>query len=144
MRLRKPKEFTIDRSKWVQGKNRNILGCSALLNDLGNMCCLGFYSEACGVPREELKDRPAPASITTRNNHIKIPYMTKKGIKIHKSKRFIFNDTAFAEGLMQLNDNSIQEVEYIRKRDKEKVLKETFSLIDVRVKFVGQYPKGVV
>ena len=31
--------LTIDRSKWARGKNN---GLSALLNDDGNMCCLGF------------------------------------------------------------------------------------------------------
>ena len=147
MRLRKPKEFTINRSKWVQGGGRDnisILGFSELLNKKGNMCCLGFYSEACGVPRKELKGRHSPANVTTRNNNIQIPYMAKKGIKLHKSKMFCFNDTSFAEELMRLNDNSTATVENIRKRDKEKVLKEKFSLIGVKVKFVGQYLKGVI
>lgn len=65
MKLKKPKEFTIDRSKWVQGghKFKSILGASKLLNNHGNMCCLGFYSKACGVPDKELENPVVACSI---------------------------------------------------------------------------------
>ena len=57
MRIRKtaPKEFTIDRSKWVHGDNTKILGSSLLLNEEENMCCLGFYSRACGFTKAAIE-----------------------------------------------------------------------------------------
>jgi len=38
-------ELVIDRARW---------GTSALLNKNGTMCCLGFFSKACGVPDEQM------------------------------------------------------------------------------------------
>ena len=133
MHLRKPKSFTIDRSKWVQGKyqaNGVLLGFSELLNEKDNMCCLGFYSEACGVPRSELQGCFSPKELEDCH----VPYM-------------VLNDcsSSFASDLMQLNDNSdCSKYKYVHKRDKEKLLKEKFKLIDVKVKFVGRYPRGVL
>ena len=136
LRLSKPKEFIIDRSKWVQGGDDNFakLGDSCLLNSEGNMCCLGFYSEACGVPRKLLADETEPNELKCR-----VPHMSL-GEK----------STRFATDLMRLNDNvktySLGHETYpgVRRKDKEKLLKEKFALIDVEVKFVGRYPKGVV
>ena len=58
-----PIEVTIDRSKWRCGgdseKTAHGPGDTALLGDKGFMCCLGFASKACGVPkkRHELEKR---------------------------------------------------------------------------------------
>lgn len=50
-------KFQIDRSKWLNGElvNRHIEALkkapnSMLLDKEGRMCCLGFYSLACGIP----------------------------------------------------------------------------------------------
>ena len=133
MKLKKPKEFTIDRSKWVQGgyeNNGELLGFSELLNDEGNMCCLGFYSKACGVHEDGLLGQYTPAELQDQQ----VPYMTVNGCS-----------SPFASDLMKLNDNSNNyRYNEVHKRDKEKLIKEKFKLIDVKVKFVGQYPKGVV
>jgi hypothetical protein len=43
--------FTIDRSKWFRGGKPED---SRLLRDDGKQCCVGFYLEACGVPRKHL------------------------------------------------------------------------------------------
>ena len=143
MRLRKPKEFTIDRGKWAQGGdiNDDILGDSELLNAKGNMCCLGFYSEACGVPRENLNTPTPDVLAKDTDGECRVPFMTKR----HGKHRDFFDNTDFADDLMNLNDNyPHHEYGDVRKRDKERVMKERFSLIDVKVKFVGQYPKGVI
>ena len=50
------KQLIIDESKWVHGGNNNILnlGASKLLNDKGNMCCLGFYAKSCKFSDQEI------------------------------------------------------------------------------------------
>ena len=40
------KELVIDRKKWVRGGSGGKYGDSELLNDLGRMCCLGFYCKS--------------------------------------------------------------------------------------------------
>lgn len=60
------KEFTIYKDKWVRGDRHHngvYLGSSLLLNDKGNMCCLGFLGQACGVVDEAMRERCAPTYI---------------------------------------------------------------------------------
>ncbi len=73
MKLKKPEVFTIDRSKWVHGGGKNTLklGSTSLLNERDRMCCLGFYSEACGVPRDNLMRLATPSSLTAA----RVPYI---------------------------------------------------------------------
>lgn len=53
---KKVKTFTVDAKNWIRGeKFNNDLDGSCLLNSHGKMCCLGFFGEACGVDRENLK-----------------------------------------------------------------------------------------
>lgn len=48
-------KFTIDRSKWIRGKDR---GMSYLLRPAdGKRCCVGFYLQACGLTDEQLSNR---------------------------------------------------------------------------------------
>lgn len=52
--------FTIDRSKWAR---RGLNGMSAMLNNQGAMCCLGFYAKACGATDEELLGKSNPDQV---------------------------------------------------------------------------------
>ena len=134
MRLRKPKKLTIDRSKWVQGGRefRSILGAPKLLNSHGNMCCLGFYSKACGVPDEELENQSLPAQLDVR-----VPYLTAyKGGQIY--------DSDLAQKLAGINDHDSDEGwADLTLKKKEKLIRENFKKIDVKVRFTGTYPEGV-
>lgn len=46
--------LTIDRKRWARGGKK---GEAALLNDEGNMCCLGFACKKLGVSEEQLAQR---------------------------------------------------------------------------------------
>jgi hypothetical protein len=53
-------KFTIDRDIWIRG----VTPESALLHSpTGKMCCVGIYLQACGVPRDRLKDKPTASWI---------------------------------------------------------------------------------
>jgi hypothetical protein len=45
-------KFTVVESKWLRGGKGGPL--SMLLNNRGDQCCMGFFAEACGVPRSAL------------------------------------------------------------------------------------------
>ena len=49
-------DLTIVRSIWLRGGN----GDSMLLNNAGSMCCLGFYSLACGHSKEDIQNVTEP------------------------------------------------------------------------------------
>ncbi len=138
MKLKKPEVFTINRSKWVHGGERikDILGTSELLNDCGNMCCLGFYAKACGVPEDKLSGIATPEQV--RAGTTRVPYMTTN----FENKYRVNSD--LASGLMSINDHEEgSDNENISLKDKEKLVRDKFKEIDVRVRFTGKYPEGV-
>lgn len=132
MRLRKPKEFTIDRGKWVHGgfENKKKLGSTNLLNDQERMCCLGFYSEACGVPRDDLRNLATPSGLVG----VRVPYMTSKH---HLG---VITNSKLATDLIQINDDLNSPTS---PKEKEKLVRASFKEIDVKVRFTGTYPEGV-
>lgn len=70
MILKQVKRVKIKKSRWLRGSPRTrrrlsafgSLLSSALLDDKGYMCCLGFWGEQCGVPREVLLCRGFPGA----------------------------------------------------------------------------------
>jgi hypothetical protein len=60
--------LTIQRSKWRRGGQKEKLceafGYTRLLNDQGNMCCLGFDALANGFTPEEILNKTDPESFT--------------------------------------------------------------------------------
>lgn len=61
----KLKTLVIDCNKWVRGSSPFELGRIRLLNDKGNMCCLGFDCEQNrGCKREDILDVYAPWTIS--------------------------------------------------------------------------------
>lgn len=63
-------KFVLDVKKWISGvptqKGPPIstgVGNTALLNNLGYMCCLGQFASQCGVPEKRLLDNSFPAEI---------------------------------------------------------------------------------
>ncbi len=71
------KVLIIDRSKWRRGGDvYNIThGSTALLNDHGLMCCLGFDALACGVSVRELAHIGDPAELTMMVYELPPDYM---------------------------------------------------------------------
>lgn len=59
------KQFTVYEDEWVNGGNkggakfcaRDYKGESALLNDKGNRCCVGFLAQASGLEDSAIADR---------------------------------------------------------------------------------------
>ena len=115
-------EFTIEEDRWayVDCKNQYPNGDSMLLNSGGAMCCLGFYSRACGISPIHLFEKISPYSIRKRL----IPEMDWL-IK--------YSDNSLeCTDLMYENDNESQCSFSLRKRHIQKIFKQQ----GIKVKFV--------
>ena len=122
-------EVIIDRSKWNRGipkvKYRQHFGGSALLNEQGNMCCLGFVCKALGLSDEQIANREYPQSTS-----LKIPQLTEFNNVSYPQ------DTTLSCTAAVINDSPI-----IPPKEKEKRLKSLFIENDIKLTFVGRTPK---
>lgn len=129
------KTVTIDRSKWVRNisedvvvKNGNecgsktaaVLGDTNLLNDDGNMCCLGFICNQAGVPKTLLNNQGFPYSV----EHKRVPkYLVENG-----------SNTNLTYQAIQINDT------FMDGKTRERKLKALFK-DHVKLEFVGKTPR---
>jgi len=152
--IKDKKSFTIDRTKWVRG---DIGGTSLLLNDRGNMCCLGHYSKACGIAENDLRGNCGPSDALLSNilneNQLGKAWLAnyrQSNIEIIDWKSKLFNifrrnvhnddypfnfdadNTAICETLMHLNDDR-----NITEAEREEYIKKEFAKIGVKVKFIN-------
>jgi hypothetical protein len=68
-------KFTVSRETWIRGGD----DITRLLRPRdGKMCCLGFVCEQLGVPRDELRDRGAPADVGTMSLRIVEGVLTRR------------------------------------------------------------------
>lgn len=54
--------FDIERKYWKRGKE--AINGNALLNPDSTMCCLGFYSRACGLSSDDILEVPMPSEVS--------------------------------------------------------------------------------
>lgn len=129
------KKFVIDRSKWLNGElykraekaNGSAPG-GVLLDAYGRMCCLGFYSKACGAKR--LQDEAMPN------------YLSKRS-KLRLDSRIADPDSWWGDGPTPLADKlqTANDTERGRPETREAKIKKLFKTIGVTVTFKGSYPK---
>lgn len=112
---KKVKAFTVDAKNWIRGNKFSAGEGSCLLSSHGKMCCLGFFGEACGVERINLKDCEAP-----------VP-----SAKIHEK----FPDWNYQPFMIVNDDEKLSDKERVKK------LKGLFAQRGVTVKFIN-LPKG--
>ena len=117
----------INRSKWRTGGNTNDSSCktgegyTALLNEKGYMCCLGFRCHQMGVPKKDLLGKGVPDELYDEWD---IPDLVNE----------FGNDTNFTRQAVKINDN----VSYTHE-EREKKITEHFATIGVTVEFKGKY-----
>jgi hypothetical protein len=141
------KEFTIKRSKWARG---GINGKSALLNNQGNMCCLGHYAKACGFSNNDIDSLSGPVDLY-RDKSCSIGkawsanYIGNNLEIIAWKTKLLENDVSLdgviyklnsgnAWDLMEINDRD--RCEFDNESDREKELIKRFKKIGIKVKFV--------
>lgn len=106
------KKFTVRRSKWLRGGDN-----ACLLDDNGNMCCLGFgVNQICRVPKKDLLHELRPYFVLDRDT----PFTHSEG-----------EDRHFIDKVVEINDSrdisdSVRE-KRLTKLFKENGIKVTFK-----------------
>ncbi len=112
--------FTVNRPEWYRGNGPD----SSLLTSTGSMCCLGFLGRACGISKDELLSRGAPADVSHPEDRAKWP----RGL-IHQAPTGT-EDSMLCVEIIRVNDN----VE-LAELDRETQLTELFAKIGLTVVF---------
>jgi len=120
------KQLLIDRNKWCRGKINNNHG-TALLDDGGMMCCLGFYCKQIdGMEDKDIHEIAVPAQIGKT-------LVEKLSILVDDEYEEENND--FSDTAININDNMS-----ISEEDRENRLKEHFASNGIEIKFTGDLP----
>lgn len=126
-------EFIIDRSKWrsgMLGDNAKGIGEETLLlNDKGGMCCLGFVSEQCGVPRKLLFGAPEPRALVEEEDVVDLENV----LLYFDDDLDIWQNTVLTNRAMVINDD-----EFTTSQEKEKQLITLFKENGHTIKFEGK------
>lgn len=106
------KEFKINRVKWLRGS------VSELIDDNGNMCCLGFICNQLGIDKSLMLNKDNPYEIK-----VLLPYITEK---YHS----LIVDSELSKKAIQINDDpNLFELE------RESKLTRLFKTYNLNLKF---------
>ena len=122
--------FTVDRKRWNCGHR---FGASLLLNDHGQMCCLGFVSKQLGFPEAAIHRRTNPEEVPAdKTLYIEARLMTPP-MRLHNHRSF---SSSLTYSAMAINDLPRQQV---TSREREKQLQVLFSAYGHELTFTGRY-----
>lgn len=112
--------LTIDRSRWRRGGDESGLGQgdTALLNDLGFMCCLGFDALACGVPDAVIHGEADPDYIVAVE---RFPdYATSSRFVIERN----YDDTTYTNSLSVLAAIEHNDDPTLSESERERIIRD--------------------
>lgn len=115
-------ELTIERSRWLRGKQSQ----SGLLVD-GKMCCLGFLCKKLGATDESMEGISMPNDETCRFKSTLPEWLQSDGI-FYKGYELITNDVELAA---KHNDSA-----NLSDHEREVLIADLFARHDIQVKFV--------
>lgn len=128
------KTVTIDRAKWareIKGKP-NHMGNIALLNEQGNMCCLGFVCKAYGVSNKAMLGVENPNDV----DHPRVPSILIRYDEYSSGGPLL---SALADNTISLNDCG-----RIPAKELERELKKLFKEAGIELVFSGRTPTKAV
>ena len=123
------KQLIIDRSKWRTGgiAYDETHGDTHLLNEKGNMCCLGFYCvQLVGINKRDIYEIAQPEDLNDVNVY--------DDAMLHLVNEDNLRNTHFTEKAIDINDS-----EELTNEEREKNIQEHFKQIDVEVMFTNDY-----
>ena len=141
-------KLTIDRSKWRFGgvfwsaDHIKKIGITRLLNDQGNMCCLGFLSLACGYKEEDISGYIDPEAIVRHQEAgNKFPQWAIKTKELWRENGWQSDYRAFNSELISkmIRTNDMPK-SHLPHEEREVKLTDLFSEAGVEVTFTGEYP----
>jgi hypothetical protein len=154
---RSKKSFTVDRKTWLHAGVLAVDGaaikraaalkltlnqvattpCSELYSEsVKMMCCLGFVSNQCGVPKKAMAGVASPTNIGSHEEKLfDILIEDPKG----EYDYTILDETNLAMAAMSINDD-----DSLTNKERESRLKDLFKKHGFTLKFTGAYPKRPV
>ena len=133
-------ELTIERSRWARmnpeltrsemglQKYTQPNGASLLLSGVGGMCCLGFYSRACGLTPTYIWRKPSPNSLGHLPKQMRWLLMPKPGTG------------SIADELMSTNDLTGYATDFATDgttpKLQEKAIQKVFAKHGIKITFV--------
>ena len=113
------KTLEINRDKWNRGRLGN--GDTELLNEEGNMCCLGFHClQFTKATREDIRGKQLPSDISVGIG--KTILLGRRGL-----------GSWFADAAANINDD-----ENISEQERELLLKKLFKIKSYEINFTGK------
>lgn len=128
MAVKKKYKIVIDRSKWRtgdKGLNATGKGTTALLNDEGCKCCLGFIAQQ--ITKKGIKNSGDPSDC-----EFSIPLLN------FKEKSFIYDSYFWKNTDLSINAIVINDSGSTTLKEKEEALKKLFKDTPISLKFVGK------
>ena len=123
---KKLKEFTVSRKRWIRGEDADDgMNDSCLYRASDKkMCCLGFLARSSGAKVENIFGVMDPAESDCDS------FSWPEGI-LDTEYEDEYRNSLITEKLMAANDDST-----LTSREREKMLRELFKAIGIKVKFV--------
>lgn len=118
-------KFTIDRTKWKNDNSFPSQG-TMLLNDHGNMCCLGFCMYQEGFYKNSLRGITSPRRVIPKKESI-----FRRQYPTHENA-ISFQDTSITEEAMSINDGI-----YGNEEERENDLKRLFERHGHEIEFIN-------
>lgn len=115
-------KLVIDRPSWLRGESD--FRSKLLRSEDNKKCCLGFYSLACGLPEEAIRDRGTVTNACFGGSY-----------PVPEEMQFLVHGRISSEvggQLMRINDNS-----NISDDEREKQLTSIFASHGVEVEFIN-------
>lgn len=99
------KQFTIIEEKWVRGEElHNKKGYSALLNNQGNMCCLGFLCRAKGISKKRIDGYGMPADVLHESRSASL--VSKLGDLVLATGSGYYENNPIVREIASINDDA--------------------------------------
>lgn len=125
-------KLVIDRSKWIRG----IEDKAKLLDEKGNMCCLGFECIRQGFPSRVLLDELTPEDAANNDKrevaNLALITLDVTGAPL-TGDDWRAHDTGMASRLMGINDDT-----FMSDAQREEAIQKEFAEVGVQVEFVGE------
>lgn len=131
------KTFVVDRGTWRFGgdKYNSARGYTALMNEKGLRCCLGFVASQLGVSDDRLIEAGIPEEL--RDNCGLMGVCELPPLTVDKYRTGSVSDTELSAKAMAINDDDLTH------QQREQQLTELFNSHGYGLTFEGAYPEDV-
>lgn len=123
--------FTISRKFWGNGNNKNGGRLLRVTKNGDKMCCLGFYSLACGISKKAIRGKQMPTELAPNLKQEMLLAWLRGNSNLKKNGSKFLNNQ---DWLAMVNDTNFGYYKTVER--KEAFIKKVFAANKIQVKFV--------